>query len=315
MQWTDALGTLYTGLSIVPFEATDTTGGVFPGGTLRWTSVGEWDEQVFDLLVTVSEVPTQYAETIAVEYVSPVSTSATQAVFTPGGYACLGFGVRTSICESGSSVTADASCADGTALLLRGAEFDFRAVQAGTTTPMSGFNLMHVTFFDVDGDAIDGGSLYEFVSVLGASRRTIAPTSTLEGGVFYPSEALYAFASQAVNVPTDFSASPATPSEVSLPAIAVFDVLEQSTFKVLLGGRSSVAAQSDRGYCFSMRFPELGIRCSPPSLPPLPFLPPPPPLPPLPLSPAPSTPPPPLIPPPLSPPTQPPPLLPPPLPQ
>ena len=38
--------------------------------------------------------------------------------------------------------------------------------------------------------------LYEFVTVLGASDQTIARTSTLEGGVWFPSEALYAIASR-----------------------------------------------------------------------------------------------------------------------
>ena len=40
------------------------------------------------------------------------------------------------------------------------------------------------------------GVLYEFVTVLGAEDQTIARTSTLEGGVWFPSEALYAIASR-----------------------------------------------------------------------------------------------------------------------
>ena len=40
------------------------------------------------------------------------------------------------------------------------------------------------------------GVLYEFVTVMGAEDQPIARTSTLEGGVWFPSEALYAIASR-----------------------------------------------------------------------------------------------------------------------
>ena len=75
---------------------------------------------------------------------------------------------------------------------LSGAELSFNFVQAGTTATMPAFNTMYTTFFDVDGDTINGGSVFELVSLLGATSRTIASTSTLEGGIFFPSEALFA---------------------------------------------------------------------------------------------------------------------------
>ena len=52
---------------------------------------------------------------------------------------------------------------------MHGAEFDFQAVYNGTNTPLPPLPLVYMTFFDVDGDRINGGLLYEFVSVLGAS--------------------------------------------------------------------------------------------------------------------------------------------------
>ena len=122
---------------------------------------------------------------------------------------------------------------------------DFRFVHSGTSDEMPPIGTTYFSFFDVDGDVpLDGrgnpfGSLYEFVSILGAVDRNIARTSTLlEGGVFHPSEALYAIASQAVNTPTDFHISPSDPSAASLPAIVAFELdATLSHFKLLLGGR------------------------------------------------------------------------------
>ena len=275
MQWTNALGQLYQGSSyggvrgIIPYQTTDTTGGAFPGGSLRWGNLGSDNGVEFDLIATVTSSPAAYADTVAVEYVSPQSSGATQALFTTAGYACLGFGLRPSLCASGSTLDViTARCSDGTPTTTRAAEFDFRFVEAGTTTSMPPFSAMYTTFYDVDGDVVDGGSVYEYVSVLGASVSSIAYTSTLVGGTFSPSGALYAEASQNVNVQTDFFADTATPPAVSLPAIAAFEVLGRSAFKVLLGGRSSAPSQNDRGYCFSMVRPELGLACPPAAPPP-----------------------------------------------
>ena len=84
----------------------------------------------------------------------------------------------------------------------------------------------------------------------------MAPSSTLQGGTFEPSGALYASATQNINVPTDFSATPANPPEVSLPAIAAFEVRGASSFMVLLGGRSSIPGQNDRGVSASAFEPD-----------------------------------------------------------
>ncbi|KAL1530902.1 hypothetical protein AB1Y20_001793 [Prymnesium parvum] len=284
-EWTDALQTLYTGQTFIPFGVTDTTGGALPGGSIRWRNIGLWRQQRFDLRVTVSSPPSFYSDLIAVEYVTPVSSLASQAVYTLAGFACLGFGLRTSVCDSGSALsTATATCADGSPTTQRGAEFNFDFVFAGTESLMPAFEIMYATFFDVDGDIIDGGRVFETVSLNGASERIISNTSTLEGGVFTPSGALYAIATQDINVQTNFNVNPATPTEASLPAIAAFVIQNASSFKLLLGGRSSVSTQADRGYCFAMVQPDLGLTCPPPP-------PSPPPLPP-PVSPIPSPPPP-----------------------
>ena len=284
MQWTDADGIVRSGSS-VPAAAS-----IFPAGSVRYANLGRDGGHTFDLLITVASVPSHYADSVAVGYHSPSSGSAVrQAALTPAGFACLGLGVRTSTCASGAALdAATARCADGTPTTLRAAEFDFSFVQSGTTTPMAPFGAVHTTFFDVDGDDFSA-RLFEFVSILGASSLTLAPSTTLEGGTFEPSGALYAIASQSIGVPTDFSANPATPPAVSLPAIASFRVEGASQFKVLVGGRSSEFYASDRGFCFAMLQPELGVSCPPPPLPPFPPSPPlsPPPLPPPPHSPPP----------------------------
>ena len=80
MQWTDALEQIHTGSpsgsipSMVPFLATDTTGGAFPRGSVRWLRLGQDSGTLFDLLVTVSPEPTFYSSDIAVEYWNPRST-------------------------------------------------------------------------------------------------------------------------------------------------------------------------------------------------------------------------------------------------
>ena len=40
MEWTDANGALYTGQTMIPALATDTSGGALPGGSVRWRNVG-----------------------------------------------------------------------------------------------------------------------------------------------------------------------------------------------------------------------------------------------------------------------------------
>ena len=317
MEWLDANGTLYTATpsgaisGSIPALATDTTGGAFPGGSVRWTNLGYDDGVAFDMVVTVSQTPTYYADFVDVEYWNPVSSSTTQAVYTTGGFACIGFGLRPATCASGAALDAtNATCVDGTTTIFRAAEFDFTFVRAGTDTQMPPFGRMYTTFFDVDGDVAHGGSVYEFVSVLGASRAILAASSTLLPGVFEPSGANAALAQQNVNVQTDFAADPQTPSAVSLPAIAAFEVFSSSSIKVLLGGRSSSPYENPRGYCFAMSEPDIGVGCSPsppatppplvaPSVPP--FAPPAPCSPPL--SPSPSSPPPPTSPPPARPPS------------
>ena len=121
MEWTDAAGTLYTGQSLIPFGVSDASGGALPGGFIRWRNVGLSNTVPFDLIVTVSTPASYYSDLIAVEYVSPTSSSASQAVFTSAGFACIGFGLRPSTCETGSALTlSTATCADGTPTTQRG---------------------------------------------------------------------------------------------------------------------------------------------------------------------------------------------------
>ena len=280
MQWTDANGQVYNGspangiVGIVPFQTTDTTGGAFPGGSVRWSNLGSDNGVAFDLLVTVPAQPSTYANTVSVTYSSPQSSFSSQAILTAQGYACLGFSLSPSTCLTGAAVDqVTASCADGTPTTLSASEFDFTFVRSGTTTQMPTFAQSFLTFVDVDGDAQTGGNLYELVSVLSAGvlSTTTAASSPLQTGQFSPSGARFAIATQPINVPTDFTVSSATPSAVSLPAIVAFDLRAVSAMKVLLGGRSSVPVQAERGYCFTMTWPDGLPSCtvSPPPAPPL----------------------------------------------
>ena len=149
MEWTDAYGQLYTGQSFIPFGVTDTSGGAFPRGSLRWKNVGEYESVGFDLRVTVADPPNYYGEYFPIEYVSPVSQLASQAVFSQSGFACLGFGVRTSYCPSGATLGAQGRCPDGTDSAVPSAEFTFEFVASGTTTPMPAFPSVPITFYDV----------------------------------------------------------------------------------------------------------------------------------------------------------------------
>ena len=307
MQWTDASGQVYPGtpsgglVGAVPSPSTDTTGGAFPGGSVRWSNLGNDNGVAFDLLVTVSATPSTYSDTVAIAYSNPTGGATSQAVSTTLGYACLGFGVLPSTCASGASLDpVTANCVDGSPTTLNGAEFDFTFVQTGTTTQMAPFERSYLTFFDVDGVVESGNSLYELVSVLspGVASLTTWVNSTLESGQFNTSQARYAVATEAANVASVFASSPRTPETFELPGIAVFDLLAVSTFKVLLGGRSAETGANDRGYCFTMTWPDpLGCAAdqpppSPPSPPALPLPLSPPPAVPAPSSPPPVTPPP-----------------------
>ena len=185
MEWKDADGKLYTGQTQIPPESTDTTGGCFPRGELRWRNLGRdrQNEQPFDLVVTVTDQPSSYSDHLLLEYQTPIHARTSQAVFT-GGYACLGFGLLPSRCDSGALLDSiNAACADGTEPIMRGAEFDMQFVHAGTNEPMPPFSRMYMSFFDVDGDEIDGGSLYELNSIIGVKERKVNPaTSTLQEG-------------------------------------------------------------------------------------------------------------------------------------
>ncbi|KAL1507959.1 hypothetical protein AB1Y20_007563 [Prymnesium parvum] len=62
MEWRDANGATYTGSSI-PAGVTDSTGGAFPRGSVRWKSIGYFQDTSFDVLVTVVNTPSNYADT------------------------------------------------------------------------------------------------------------------------------------------------------------------------------------------------------------------------------------------------------------
>eukprot|EP00966_Prymnesium_polylepis_P280984 6491850-Prymnesium_polylepis.1 len=75
---------------------------------------------------------------------------------------------------------------------------------------MPSFDAVYASFFDIDGEVGNGGSVYEFVSVPGAETRALAPSSSaLEFGSFGgggSAEAVYVISSQSANVATDFTA-------------------------------------------------------------------------------------------------------------
>eukprot|EP00966_Prymnesium_polylepis_P300472 6943929-Prymnesium_polylepis.1 len=263
MQWTDASGQLHTaspnsdisGISgIIPIPANDTTSGPFPHGALRWTNVGYDSDLSFDLLVTLSEAPAHYSDTVAVEYHPLMSDSAFQALYTASGFACIGVGLQPSVCASGAPLhRSNATCNDGTPVTVRATEFEFRFVRSGTTTLMPALGRISVAFIDVDGDSTDdGGNVFELVAVSGASRGTVGAQSSLEVSAFEASATPYVMATQNINVPTDIAADPAAPVDPSLSAVAVFEREGVSSFRALFGSRLSTAQQWDRPFCFAM---------------------------------------------------------------
>jgi hypothetical protein len=191
MEWTDAQDSTYVGQAIIPTQTTDMNGGAFPHGSVRWQNVGSAGEVTFDLLVTVADHPTLYSDLVDVEYHNPLSPSASQAMLTSSGFACLGIGLQRSSCASGSALdSASSECIDGTPTTMRGAEFQFELVEAGTTTQMPAFERMFATFYDVDGDVERGGAVRELVALVGAtSGLWLDSSSSLEAGVFLPSQA------------------------------------------------------------------------------------------------------------------------------
>lgn len=252
MEWTDARGRIHTGAGAggaqIPHHATDTTGGAFPRGSVRWKNLGHDQNGIpFDLLVTVNHGPPSadlHLDILDLEYWNPQAQS--QAMYTDAGFACLGLGLRPSYCQSGAPLNASTGwCLDGTFPIVRAAEFVFSFVESGTTTLLPPLKRTQMSIFDIDGDNFDGGSILEFVGVMSASTRTIHPSSTVFNPDV-PSSQLYAMASENINILTDFDANPYTPTEVSLPGVASFDVVGSSSFKVLLGGASTFEWQSDR---------------------------------------------------------------------
>ena len=119
MEWTDASGAVHMNANnIIPRDLTSSTGGAFPAGSIRWTNLVIETGQPFDLLVTTSVPPPYYSPLIDVEYWSP---NISQAGLTGSGFACLGFGLRTSTCASGASLDSmTADCADGSPTTMRG---------------------------------------------------------------------------------------------------------------------------------------------------------------------------------------------------
>jgi hypothetical protein len=226
------------GLTSVP-PVTPGSPGPLPDGYIRWRNAGQDSTGLpFDLLVTVSSPASHYSEFIDIAYSSPdYSGTGSQAVLTEYGYVCLGVGIRESYCWSGAALNAEnASCVDGTPTTMHGAEFDLQLVEAGSTQLFTPFHRLAITFFDVDGDwdyrHVDNdagkpafwGAIFELNSVLGASTVKIDMTSSLEAGIFYPSEALYAIAASTAKVKTNFLHSPESPSIDSLPGIATFSI-------------------------------------------------------------------------------------------
>ena len=139
-----------------------------------------------------------YSEYLFNEYNTPLTATTSQAVFTSGGYACLGFGLRTSFCTTGAALDpVSASCVDETPTVMRGAEFDMTLVAAGTTSAMPPMERIYLAMYDVDGDVYaEAGqattSLFEVNAPQGAIREeAIDGTTTLR--LLIPDEATLGF--------------------------------------------------------------------------------------------------------------------------
>ena len=96
-EWMDAFGVVHTAAdNAVPAGVSDTLGGAFPGGSMRFTNVGGAMGVGFDLLVTaLPDSPHLSASNEAglrfdVAYVTPPAPVRQGLLNTDGGYACFG---------------------------------------------------------------------------------------------------------------------------------------------------------------------------------------------------------------------------------
>jgi hypothetical protein len=96
-EWMDAFGVVHTAAdNAVPAGVSDTLGGAFPGGSMRFTNVGGAMGVGFDLLVTaLPDSPHLSASNEAglrfdVAYVTPPAPVGQGLLNTDGGYACFG---------------------------------------------------------------------------------------------------------------------------------------------------------------------------------------------------------------------------------
>jgi hypothetical protein len=96
-EWMDAAGVVHTAADdSVPAGASDTQGGAFPGGNIRFTNVGATMGVGFDLLVTtLPGSPYLAASNVAglqfdVAYATPPAPYTQGLLVKEGGYGCFG---------------------------------------------------------------------------------------------------------------------------------------------------------------------------------------------------------------------------------
>ena len=83
MEWTDAAGVTHLDHAAIPPQADSSSGGAFPMGFLRYRNLGSGSSSTFDLLVTAKTTATHYSSLMDVEYITPTSSTASQAGLTP----------------------------------------------------------------------------------------------------------------------------------------------------------------------------------------------------------------------------------------
>ena len=137
MKWTNAEGVEFDGQTGFTFTnaaeetifirdmikplSTDEDQAAFPRGVLRWTNIGNFEGKDFDLKVTVPSEPSFYSHSLNMQYVSPQTSTGTQAALTAGGYACLGLAVNPATCEGGGSPAYESAfCPSGEMTIMQG---------------------------------------------------------------------------------------------------------------------------------------------------------------------------------------------------
>ena len=145
-----------------------------------------------------------------------------------------------------------------------GGEFLFTYFKAGTLDELS-LGRMFLTFYDIDGEPLEGENVQEIIAIPEARYIQLATSTDVSVAVFADVGIEYGLGHKVNNkhIPRDAR----DPPPESWTAMASYDIRNRSQMHVLLGGVAG--STTNRGYCFTQYMTTMPVAC-PPSAPPLP---------------------------------------------